>query len=803
MLGEEVRVALGMALERARQDRHEFITLEHMLLGLLHDPEASEILTACGADLEKLEEGVDGVLADFDRVPDDMAYEPTQTLGFRRVLQRAIMHVQNSGKTPVTGGNILVAMYGEAESHAVYLLKQQGVDRLDVVSFISHGTRKDGRPSERTVSPKGTGGEEDESNLSGDALADFTTDLWERAEKGKIDPLIGRDTEVERAIHILARRRKNNPLFIGDPGVGKTAIVEGLARKIFEGDVPEFLQGTHIYSLDMGALMAGTRYRGDFEDRLKGVISELIDDDKAILFIDEIHMVVGAGATSGGTMDASNLLKPALGAGDMRVIGSTTHEDYRQSFGKDKALARRFQTIDVVEPTVDEAVQILRGLRERYESHHGLAYSDEALEACAKLAAKHITGRQLPDKAIDLLDEVGAAARLAGRSVVEIDDVEAAVARIARIPPKAVSVEDRDRLRNLGEDLKRVIFGQDEAIDAITTSIKMSRAGIGHPDKPTGSFLFAGPTGVGKTELARQLASALGVEFIRFDMSEYMEKHSVSRLIGAPPGYVGFDQGGQLTDAVHKTPHCVLVMDEIEKAHTDIFNILLQVMDHGTLTDNNGRKTDFRNVVLIMTTNAGARDAASKSLGFVEQQASGRAESTLKRIFPPEFRNRLDATVWFNNLPEPVILKVVDKFLLELEGQLVEKDVTLEATEAARAFFAKEGYKPEFGAREMSRVIQQHVKRQLADEILFGVLSKGGIAIIDYVDGEVTIGHRPRPEGPPEPGPEADGVLNATGEKLDGGRDDAETDDEDAPSATEGEPSEADPASEAGERAED
>ncbi len=765
MLGDEVRVALGMALERARQERHEFITLEHLLLGLLHDPEASEILAACGANLKKLEAEVDAVLDGFDSVPPGMEYEPTQTMGFRRVLQRAIMHVQNSGKTPVTGGNILVAMYGEPESDAVYLLEQQGVGRLDVVSYISHGTRKDGKAREVST-PRGTGpdAEDPDEGLSGDALADFCTNLYERAEKGKIDPLIGRELEIERMIHILARRRKNNPMVIGDPGVGKTAIVEGLAKRIFEGGVPEFLEGVKIYSLDLGSLMAGTRYRGDFEDRLKGVINELVDDDKAILFIDEIHMLVGAGATSGGTMDASNLLKPALSTGDMRVIGSTTHEDYRQSFGKDKALARRFQTIDVLEPTVDETVQILQGLADRYARHHELTYAPEAIEACAKLSAKHITGRHLPDKAIDILDEVGAAARLKGKERVEVEDVEETVAKIARIPPKAVSTEDRDRLKNLEEDLKRVIYGQSEAIDAVTTAIKMSRAGLGPPDKPVGSFLFAGPTGVGKTELARQLSQALGVDFIRFDMSEYMERHSVSRLIGAPPGYVGHDQGGQLTDAVHKTPHCVLVMDEIEKAHPSIFNILLQIMDHGTLTDNTGRKTDFRNVILIMTSNAGAREAAKGGLGFVEVAGAGRAEAELKRIFPPEFRNRLDAIAWFNKLPEVVIQRIVDKFLLEVEGQLTERNVTIEATEAARAFFAKEGYKPEFGAREMGRVIQKHVKKPLADLILFGELRNGGIAVVDYVDGEITI--TGRPAGPPRPGPERDGILNATGEKL-------------------------------------
>jgi len=764
MLGDELRVALGMALERARRDRHDLITVEHLLFGLLHDPDASEVLTACGADLTKIERGLETILEGADTVPPDEDYEPRQTKGFQRVLNRAVNHVQGTGKLPVTGANVLVAIFAEPDSQAVWLLAQQGINRLSVTQYLSHGQRADGKPRTDRGAPVGAEGGAEEEERSGDALADFTVDLWARAEAGRIDPLIGRTVEVERAIHVLARRRKNNPLFVGDSGVGKTAIVEGLARRIFEGDAPEFLEGVHIYSLDLGALMAGTRYRGDFEDRLKAVINELVDNDKAILFIDEIHMIVGAGATTGGTMDASNLLKPALGAGELRCIGSTTHEDYRQSFGKDKALARRFQTIDVIEPSIDEAIQILRGLVSRYADHHGVTYADDAIEACAKLSARHINGRQLPDKAIDLLDEVGAMVKLAGRPQVQVDDVEATVARVARIPPKAVSTEDRDRLQHLAEDLKRRIYGQDQAIDAIVTAIKLSRAGIGHPDKPTGSFLFAGPTGVGKTELARQLANAMGVEFVRFDMSEYMEKHSVSRLIGAPPGYVGFDQGGQLTDAVHKTPHCVLVLDEIEKAHPDIFNILLQIMDHGTLTDNNGRKTDFRNAVVIMTTNAGASEGAS--MGFVEQSMGGRAGSALKRIFPPEFRNRLDGIVWFNKLPEPVILQVVDKFLLELESQVGERGIAIVATDEARQFFAREGYKPEFGAREMSRVIQEHVKKALADHILFGDLREGGTAEVDLVDGKVVVRARPIPKEPIPPSPpdapdaDADGRID-------------------------------------------
>jgi len=749
MLSDELRVALGVALERAYQRRHEFLTLEHLLLALLHEPRASEILEACGADLEELEEELNAILDEFEAVPGDRDYQPTQTIGFRRVLQRAMLHTQHSGKGPVDGGHVLVSMYAEPESQAVYLLENQGVTRLDVTSFISHGIRKDGKKKDRAV-PHGTGPDAEET-VADDALDAYTTDLYVRAEEGKIDPLIGRGNEVQRAVHILGRRRKNNPLFIGDADVGKTAIVEGLAKAIFEKTVHESMHGVHIYALDMGALLAGTRFRGDFEERLKAVVEELLEKgDKAILFIDEIHTIVGAGATTGGTMDASNLLKPALAQGELRCIGSTTHEEYRKAFDKDKALARRFQTIDVVEPTEDETIQILKGLQPRYEEHHGLKYTNEAIEAIARLSAKYITGRQLPDKAIDLLDEVGSMVRLRGKPTVELGHVEETVALMARIPPKAVSTEDRDRLRNLDEDLERVIFGQDEAIASVATAIKLARAGIGHIEQPVGSFLFAGPTGVGKTELAKQLAYSLGVEFVRFDMSEYQEPHSVSRLIGAPPGYVGFDQGGLLTDAVHKTPHCVLVMDEIEKAHQKVYDILLQVMDHASLTDSNGRKTDFRNVILIMTTNAGARDAAKKSMGFVESKAVGRAEAELKRRFAPEFRNRLDATVWFNSLPEPVILQIVDKFLLELEQQLVEKDITLLATESARAYFAKEGFSDEFGAREMGRVIQEKVKRPLADEILFGKLEHGGRAEIDFVDDKIVIHAVGKPKPPPK-----------------------------------------------------
>jgi ATP-dependent Clp protease ATP-binding subunit ClpA len=748
MFSDDLRVAMGMALEDARQRRHEFLTLEHLLYGLLHDPRASEILEACGADLKGLEKELVEYLEGVDPIDVEGDYEPIQTLGFRRVLNRALLHVQSQNKGQVDGGNVLVALYAEPDSPAVFMLKKQGVDRLDVVSYVSHGIRKKG-PRKDMGAPAGAMEGEEQKRSPNEALADFTTDLYDRASEGRIDPLIGRLDEVQRAIHVLARRRKNNPLFIGDSGVGKTAIVEGLAKAIYEGNVPEMLKGVHIYALDMGALMAGTRYRGDFEDRLKGVIQALEDNEEAILFIDEIHVIVGAGATTGGSMDASNLLKPALASGRLRCIGSTTHEDYRHSFGKDKALARRFQTIEVVEPSLDDAIAILRGLQPKYEEHHQLKYADEAVEQSAKLSSRYINDRQLPDKAIDVLDEVGAAVHLAGRPLVAVHDVEETVARIARVPPKQVTTEDRDKLKNLEPDLRRVIFGQDKALEAVVSAIKLARAGIGHVNKPVGSFLFAGPTGVGKTELARQLALHLGVAFHKFDMSEYSEKFAVTRLIGAPPGYVGFEQGGQLTDAVHKSPHSVVVLDEIEKAHPDIFNILLQVMDSATLTDNNGRKTDFRNTIVILTTNAGAREQARQGLGFSPQMGSSRADTVLKDVFPPEFRNRLDAIVMFDHLPEEVILLIVDKFLLELEHQLVERNITLSATDAARKFFLREGYKPEFGAREMGRVIQEHVKRNLADQILFGELRDGGRAEIDFVDDEIVVRAIPAPKPPP------------------------------------------------------
>ncbi|MEQ1569795.1 MAG: ATP-dependent Clp protease ATP-binding subunit ClpA [Myxococcota bacterium] len=737
MFTEELRVAMGMAHEDAKRRRHEFLTLEHLLYGLLHDPRASEILEACAVDLKRLERELLEYLDGVEGIDVQDEYEPIQTLGFRRVLNRALLHVQSQSKGQVDGGNVLIALYAEPDSMAVSLLKKQGVERLDLVSFVSHGIRKKGTRKDLGTPAGAQDGDEHKRSPS-EALTEFATDLYQRAADGKIDPLIGRDAELQRAVHVLARRRKNNPLFVGDSGVGKTAIVEGLAKAIYEGNVPDVLKGVHIYALDMGALMAGTRYRGDFEDRLKGVIQALTDNEEAILFIDEIHVIVGAGATTGGSMDASNLLKPALASGSLRCIGSTTHEDFRHSFGKDKALSRRFQTIDVTEPNQEDAIAILRGLQSKYEEHHELTYEPEAVVQTVKLASRYITDRQLPDKAIDVLDEVGAAAHLAGKTAVGVADVEETVARIARVPAKQVTTEDRDKLKNLESDLGRVIFGQTKAIAAVVTAIKLSRAGIGSPRKPVGNFLFAGPTGVGKTELARQLAMHLGVEFHKFDMSEYMEEHTVSRLIGAPPGYVGFEQGGQLTDAVHKTPHCVVVLDEIEKAHPKIFNILLQIMDSATLTDNNGRKTDFRNAIVILTTNAGAREQARAGLGFNPSGGSARADTVLKDVFPPEFRNRLDAIVVFDRLPEEVVLLIVDKFLLELEQQLSERNVTLSATDAARKFFLKEGYKPEFGAREMGRVIQEHVKRPLADEILFGSLRDGGHAEVDY-DGDKVV----------------------------------------------------------------
>jgi len=741
-LSRELTIALSLAMEVAREKRHELLTLEHVLYALLTDPTTAECLEGCGADLKKLEQELDTFFEKMEKLPADEAedYEPTQTAAFTRVLQRAVHHVQSSGKTEVSGGNLLVAMYSESDSHAVHMLEKQQVAKLDVTAFIAHGVRK---APQRKVSMSSSGGSESEAssaNTGNDPLSNFCVDLVARAAAGKIDPLVGREAELERTLQILARRRKNNPLFLGDPGVGKTAIVEGLARRIHEGNVPDLLKGSKLYALDMGALIAGTRYRGDFEERLKAVLKALDEKPQSILFIDEIHTIIGAGATQGGSMDASNLLKPALSSGELRCIGSTTHSEYRAAFGRDRALARRFQTIDVTEPSVDECILILHGLRKQFETHHGITYSEDAIEAAARLAARHINDRHLPDKAVDVLDEAGASARLhKPGSVVGLAEIEAVVARMARVPPKTVSNEEQINLSRLPEMLRSRIYGQDDAIAAVTQTIKLNRAGLGAPNKPVGSFLFSGPTGVGKTELAKQLAEVLGVAFLRFDMSEYMEKHTVSRLIGAPPGYVGFEQEGLLTGAVNRTPYAVLVLDEIEKAHPDIYNILLQVMDHATLTDNNGKKADFRNVILVLTTNAGVREGQRPSPGFGRADQGRRVDDAVNRTFPPEFRNRLDGMIAFGPLSQEVVLKVVDKFVLELSAQLGARDVTLQITPTLRAWLGEKGYKPEFGAREMGRVIQDELKKPLADELLFGRLMKGGSILADLEGEKVTF----------------------------------------------------------------
>jgi ATP-dependent Clp protease ATP-binding subunit ClpA len=753
MLSPELQSTLQRAVEDTRRRRHEYLTLEHLLLAMLDDAGAVKIIRHCGGDPNEMKVDLEEFLMDsFDELPEDAEVGPEQTLTFQRVLQRAAMHVQGSGREQMTTGNMLVAMFRERDSHAVYVLEKQGISRFDVINYISHGISKID-PSAPRKAVSGVGIESDEEGAVTDPLANFTVDLSERAAQGKIDPLIGRENELERTIQVLCRRRKNNPLFIGEPGVGKTALAEGLALRIHNGEVPKPLQSARVLSLDMTAVLAGTRYRGDFEERLKAVIGELTEDPDAILFIDEIHNIVGAGATTGGTMDAANILKPPLAAGELRCIGSTTYKDYRNAFERDRALSRRFQRIDITEPTVGECIEILKGLRPRYEEHHKVKYTDAAIDAAAELAARHITGSHLPDKAIDVIDEAGARARLKaeGDEVVELlpSHIEDVVAKIARIPPRSVSSSDKNKLASLDKDLSRVIFGQDEAIGKLAQAIKLGRSGLAHPDKPTGSFLFAGPTGVGKTELAKQLASTLGVEFLRFDMSEYMEKHTVSRLIGAPPGYVGFDQGGLLTDAINKHPYSVVVLDEIEKAHQDLFNILLQVMDHATLTDNNGRKADFRNVILIMTTNAGSREMAAQRIGF--GGASGdtsESKRALERLFSPEFRNRLDATIFFDQLSPEVIRRVVDKFLMELDGQLAEKHVTLDVSDAARDWFAEHGYDKAYGARPMARLIQNTLKAPLADELLFGKLDKGGIAHVDVKDGDIVVEAEARPYAP-------------------------------------------------------
>jgi ATP-dependent Clp protease ATP-binding subunit ClpA len=737
VLSNELEYCLNDAFHQAREARHEYLTVEHLLLAILDTPKVREILRACGADLVKLKQELkEHIDQSTPRLEETEEREVQPTLGFQRVLQRAVFHVQSSGKKEVGVANVLVAIFSEKQSHAVFLLNRQHVARLDVVNYISHGLSK--IADEKPDKEEPAGESERDPEGAGSALEKYTTNLNRLAQEGRIDPLIGRKLEVERTIEILCRRRKNNPLYVGEAGVGKTAIAEGLARLIVEGKVPEVLSDCTIYALDMGALIAGTKYRGDFEKRLKGVITELKKQPGAILFIDEIHTVIGAGAASGGVMDASNLIKPVLTNGELRCIGSTTYQEYRGIFEKDHALARRFQKIDVVEPSVAETVDILMGLKSRFEDHHSVKYADDAMKAAAELAARHINERHLPDKAIDVVDEAGARLRLKPvgerETTVEVRHIEDVVARMARIPAKSVSSSDRETLKNLERNLKLSIFGQDKAIDALASAIKMARSGLGDQRKPVGSFLFAGPTGVGKTEVTRQLALVMGVEFLRFDMSEYMERHTVSRLIGAPPGYVGFDQGGLLTEAITKHPHCVLLLDEIEKAHPDVFNLLLQVMDHGTLTDNNGRKADFRHVIIVMTTNAGAQEMARPSIGFTHADNASDGMEAIKRLFSPEFRNRLDAVIQFAALDPITIERVVDKLIVEVEMQLEAKGVQISLDDAARAWIAKEGYDPKMGARPMARIIQEHIKRPLAEELLFGKLAGGGQVRVSVAD---------------------------------------------------------------------
>jgi ATP-dependent Clp protease ATP-binding subunit ClpA len=753
MLSRNLEQTLHRSLAFAAERRHEYATLEHLLLGLIDDADAATVLRACGVDLERLKrEATEFLDKDLAGLATDRAGDPKPTAGFQRVVQRAAIHVQSSGRDEVTGANVLVALFSERESHAVYFLQSQDMTRLDAVNFISHGIAKaPGRSAPRTPPGAGTGAsdaQDGEAEAKGakrgqDALANYCVNLNKKAQGGKIDPLIGRETEIERTIQILCRRSKNNPLYVGDPGVGKTAIAEGLAKRIVDGDVPEVLAKAVIYALDMGALLAGTRYRGDFEERLKAVVSELEALPNSVLFIDEIHTVIGAGATSGGAMDASNLLKPALASGALRCIGSTTYKEFRTYFEKDRALVRRFQKIDVNEPTIDDAVKILRGLKPVYEKHHKVRYTDEAIRASVELAAKYIHDRKLPDKAIDVIDEVGASRMLLPegkrRKTVTLKDVEEIVAKIARIPPKSVSADDKETLRTLERDLKSMVFGQDKAIEALSAAIKLSRAGLRDAEKPIGNYLFSGPTGVGKTEVAKQLAATLGIELTRFDMSEYMERHSISRLIGAPPGYVGFDQGGLLTDAIDQHPHCVLLLDEIEKAHPDLFNILLQVMDHGKLTDHNGKIVDFRNVILIMTTNAGASEMTKAAIGFGRDVRVGEDEEAIKRMFTPEFRNRLDAVIPFAGLTPEIVARVVEKFIMQLEAQLADRNVTIELSSAAKEFLAERGYDPLYGARPLARVIQELIKKPLAEELLFGKLTRGGSVKVTLRDGSLAF----------------------------------------------------------------
>jgi ATP-dependent Clp protease ATP-binding subunit ClpA len=755
MLSPKLEQTLHRALAHANERRHEYATLEHLLLALTEDQDAVAVFRACNLDLDRLRrdlgEYIDNQLGNL---VGSATSDAKPTAGFQRVLQRAAIHVQSSGREEVTGANVLVALFSERESHAVFFLQEQEMSRLDAVNYISHGIAKARARSEtRRVSGADADAQADKVVKTGtEALDAYCVNLNKKAQSGKIDPLIGREAEVERTIQILCRRTKNNPLYVGDPGVGKTAIAEGLARRIIHGEVPEVLKASTIFALDMGALLAGTRYRGDFEERLKAVLGELEQQEGAILFIDEIHTVIGAGATSGGAMDASNLLKPALQSGTIRCIGSTTYKEYRSYFEKDRALVRRFQKIDVNEPSIEDSVKILRGLKPYYEQHHKVRYTAEAIRASVELASRYINDRKLPDKAIDVIDEVGAAQMLLPegkrKKTIGVKDVEAIVAKIARIPPKSVSTDDKQTLKNLERDLKTMVFGQDKAIDALASAIKLARAGLREQEKPIGSYLFSGPTGVGKTEVARQLARSLAIELIRFDMSEYMERHTVSRLIGAPPGYVGFDQGGLLTDAIDQHPHAVLLLDEIEKAHPDLFNILLQVMDHGKLTDHNGKSVDFRNVILIMTTNAGAAEMAKTAIGFGREVRVGEDTDAINRMFSPEFRNRLDATIAFANLAPETVARVVDKFVMQLEAQLADRQVTIELSDAARAWLAKKGFDPLYGARPLARIIQEHVKKPLAEELLFGKLEKGGLVRVDVKDDKLTFSY-PDPQLPP------------------------------------------------------
>jgi ATP-dependent Clp protease ATP-binding subunit ClpA len=748
MISKELEGTLNTALREAKNRRHEYVCLEHLLYALLQDKDARTAIVNCGGDIDQLRKSLEEFFqTHLETLPAGVDHQPQQTLSFHRVLQRAVIHAQSAEKKEINGGNLLIAMFREPDSHAVYLLQEEGITRFDLVNYISHGVSKIPAAEEWSPGEEAQSDTEEKPNRRVKPLEAFAVNLVMKAQQGNIDPLIGRDDEIERTIHVLCRRRKNNPIYVGDPGVGKTALAEGLALKIHHKEVPDALKDAVIYALDMGALLAGTKFRGDFEARLKGVLAGLKKQANTILFIDEIHTIVGAGATSGGSMDASNILKPALASGELKCIGSTTYHDYKSYFERDRALARRFQKIEVPEPTQDEAYKILEGLKPHYEKHHGVHYSTGAIRAAVQLSAKHINDRKLPDKAIDVIDEVGASVKIQPpdkrKKSIGAKDIERIVAKIAKIPPRSVSTSDKEQLQNLDRDLKLTVFGQDTAIDTLTSTIRLSRSGLGHPEKPIGCFLFSGPTGVGKTEVAKQLAHIMGIEFIRFDMSEYMEKHTVSRLIGAPPGYVGFDQGGLLTDAINRNPYAVLLLDEIEKAHPDLFNILLQVMDHAALTDNNGKKADFRNIILIMTTNAGAREMSGAPLGFGAQSNAGKGKEAIEKMFSPEFRNRLDAMITFNSLSMEIIERVVDKFVIELDHQLNEKKVFLQITPKARRWLAERGYDPAFGARPMARLIQNEIKRILADEILFGRLQSGGKVEVDENEEKLSFTYSP------------------------------------------------------------